>query len=155
VIVSPCLSEAALMSRVLESRAYVAWLDRVLPPLQSGRFAPLTEAIAIPTAAPPPQPPAAAAGAPIDTTPAGRAATAAAAAAALANEHARLAGLSFSRAQSMERIARALPATDPRVAAWHRLSAIQAERGFELMRDDQAGLSWLPAQALLYMKVRQ
>jgi len=155
VIVSPCLSEAALMSRILESRAYVAWLDRVLPPLQSGRFAPLTEAIAIPTAAPAPQPPAVAAGTPIDTTPAGRAATAAAAAAALANEHARLAGLSFARAQSMERIARALPATDPRVAAWHRLSAIQAERGFELMRDDQAGLSWLPAQALLYMTVRQ
>ena len=150
VIVSPCLSEAALMSRVLEPRAYVAWLDRVLPPLQSGRFAPLTEAIAIPTAAPPPQQPPAVA-APIDTTPAGRAATAAAAAAALASERARLAGLSFSRAQSMERIARALPATDRRVAVWHRLSAIQAERGFELMRDDQAGLSWLPAQALLYL----
>jgi len=155
VIVSPCLSEAALMSRVLESRAYVAWLDRVLPPLQSGRFAPLTEAIAIPTAAPPPPAVAAGAAAPMDTTPAGRAATAAAAAAALATERARLAGLSFARAQSMERIARALPATDPRVAAWHRLSAIQAERGFELMRDDQAGISWLPAQALLYMTVRQ
>ncbi len=56
VIVSPCLTEAALMSRVLEPRAYVAWLDRLLPPLQSGRFAPLTEAIAIPTAAPPAPP---------------------------------------------------------------------------------------------------
>jgi len=154
VIVSPCLSEAALMSRVLEPRAYLAWIDRVLPPLQSGRFAPLTEAIAIPTAAPPPtQPPAVAP--PVDTTPAGRAATAAAAANALATERARVAGLSFSRAQSMERIARALPATDPRVAAWHRLSAIQAERGFELMRNDQSGLSWLPAQALLYLEVRK
>ena len=154
VIVSPCLSEAALMSRVLEPRAYVAWIDRVLPPLQSGRFAPLTEAIAIPTAAPPPAPQPPTAAAPIDTTPAGRAATAAAAATALATERARLAGLSFTRAQSMERIARALPATDPRAAAWHRLSAIQAERGFALMQDDQAGLSWLPAQALLYMTVR-
>jgi hypothetical protein len=153
VIVSPCLSEAALMSRVLETPAYVAWIDRILPPLQSGRFAPLTEAIPIPTLAPPPQPLAVSAA--VDTTPAGRAATAAAAAIALATERARLAGLSFSRAQSMERIARALPVTDPRVAAWHRLSAIQAERGFELMRDDQAGLSWLPAQALLYMTVRQ
>jgi hypothetical protein len=149
VIVSPCLSEAALMARVLEPRAYVAWLNRVLPPLESGRFSPLTEAIAIPTAAPPPQPPAVAP--PVDTTPAGRAATAAAAATALATERARVAGLSFSRAQSMERIARALPATDGRVAAWHRLAAIQAERGFELMRDDQAGISWLPAQALLYL----
>jgi DUF2891 family protein len=155
VIVSPCLSEAALMARVLEPRAYVAWIDRVLPPLQSGRFAPLTDAIDIPTAAPPPPPQPAGVAAPVDTTPAGRAATATAAATALATERARIAGLSFSRAQSMERIARALPATDPRVAAWHRLSAIQAERGFELMRDDQAGLSWLPAQALLYMTVRK
>jgi hypothetical protein len=151
VIVSPCLSEAALMSRVLDPHAYVAWIDRVLPLLQSGRFAPLTEAIAIPTAAPPPPTPAA----PPDTTAAGRAATASAAAAALATERARIAGLSFSRAQAMERIARALPATDARVAAWHRLSAIQADRGFELMRDDQTGTYWLPAQALLYFAVRK
>jgi hypothetical protein len=139
------------MSRVLEPRAYVAWIDRVLPPLESGRFSPLTEAIAIPTAAPVPTNPAAAP----DTSPAGRAAAAAAAATALATERVRIAGLSFSRAQAMERIARALPATDPRVVAWHRLSAIQADRGFELMRDDQSGISWLPAQALLYLAVRK
>jgi hypothetical protein len=151
VIVSPCLSEAALMARVLEPRAYLAWVSRVLPPLQSGRFAPLTEPIAIPTAAPPPATPTA----PADTSPAGRAAAASVAATALANERARLAGLSFSRAQSMERIARALPENDPRVAAWHRLSAIQADRGFALMRDDQSGVSWLPAQALLYLTVRK
>jgi hypothetical protein len=150
VIVSPCLSEAALMSRVLEPHAYVAWLDRFLPPLQSGRFAPLTEAIAIPTVAP--TPPTATR---TDTSAAGRAAAAAAAATGLATERARIAGLSFSRAQSMERIAHALPATDPHVVAWHRLSAIQAERGFELMRDDESGISWLPAQALLYLTVRK
>ena len=155
VIASPCLSEAALMTRVLDPRAYRAWLDRVLPPLQSGRFSPLTEAIAIPTSAPAPQAPPNGVAAPADTTPTGRAAAATAAATALSTERARLAGLSFSRAQSMERIARALPTTDPRVAAWRRLSAIQADRGFELMRDDQAGLSWLPAQALLYMTVRK
>ncbi|HEY9228376.1 MAG TPA: DUF2891 family protein, partial [Gemmatimonadaceae bacterium] len=80
---------------------------------------------------------------------------AATAATALANERARLAGLSFSRAQAMERIARALPASDPRVAAWRRLAAIQADRGFELMRDDTAGISWLSAQALLYETVRK
>jgi hypothetical protein len=151
VITSPCLSEAALMSRVLEPRAYAVWIDRVLPPLQSGRFSPLTEAIAIPTSSPAP----ATSPATADTTPAGRAAAAAAAATALANERARLAGLSFSRAQAMERIAHALPPTEPRVAVWHRLSAIQADRGFELMRDDQAGISWLPAQALLYLTVRR
>jgi hypothetical protein len=145
-IFSPCLSEAALMARVLDQRAYLTWLDHVLPPLQSGRFAPLTEPITIPTSAPP----AVGRGAP-DTS----ANAAAAAATALANERARLAALSFSRAQAMERIARALPTSDPRVAAWHRLSAIQADRGFTLMRDDSAGLSWLPAQALLYETVRK
>lgn len=55
----------------------------------------------------------------------------------------------------MERIANALPQTDPRVAAWHRLAAIQAARGYELMRDDRAGIAWLPAQALLYETVRK
>ena len=148
-IVSPCLTEAALMSRVLEPRAYVAWLDRFLPPLQSGRFAPLTEAdrdsdVALRRGA-------GRGGAGADTS----ANAATAAAAALATERARLAGLSFARAQAMERIARALPATDPRVEAWHRLSAIQADRGFELMRDDSAGISWLPAQALLYETLRK
>ena len=113
-ILSPCLSEAALMSRVLDQRAFVAWLDRFLPPLQSGRFAPLTEPIAIPTSAPAAT---ARGGGGADTPDT----AAAAAATALATEHARLAGLSFARAQAMERIARALPATDPRVAAWHRL----------------------------------
>jgi len=144
-VVSPCLSEAALMSRVLEPGAYVTWLDRFLPPLQSGRFAPLTEPIAIPTSAPPS---AGRGGAAPDTSAGG-------AAAALATERARLAGLSFARAQAMERIALALPANDRRVEAWHRLSAIQADRGFQLLRDDTAGMSWLPAQALLYETVRE
>jgi hypothetical protein len=73
----------------------------------------------------------------------------------LASERARLAGLSFSRAQMMERIAHALPASDPRVTALHRLSAIHADRGFTLLKDDSAGMSWLPAQALLYATVRK
>jgi Protein of unknown function (DUF2891) len=151
-IFSPCLSEAALMARVLESHAYLAWVDRFLPPLQSGRFAPLTEAIGIPISAPAAP---GRGGGPTDTSAAAIAAAASAAASALATERARLAGLSFSRAQSMERIARALPPTDPRVIAWHRLSAIQADRGFELMRDDRAGSYWLPAQALLYLTLRK
>ena len=133
------------MARVLGPAAYVTWLDHFLPSLQSGRFAPLTEAVAIPTTAP--TAPARGGAAP-DTS-------STAATAALATERARLAGLSFARAQSMERIARALPANDPRVAAWHRLSAIQADRGFQLLRDDTAGMSWLPAQALLYQTVRK
>lgn len=140
IVLSPCLTEASLMSLVLEPRSYVAWLDRFLPPLQSGRFAPLTEPLTITSAAPG-----------RDTT----GATTSAASIALGVERARLAGLSFARAQSMERIARALPTRDPRVVVWHRLSAIHAERGFEFMRDDSAGSTWLPAQALLYDAVRR
>ena len=55
----------------------------------------------------------------------------------------------------MERIAHALPPADVRTVALHRLSAIQAERGFELMRNDVSGLSWLPAYALLYIDARK
>jgi DUF2891 family protein len=43
-ILSPCLAEAALMSRVLTPVTFAPWLDRFLPPLHSARFAPLTEA---------------------------------------------------------------------------------------------------------------
>lgn len=143
-ILSPCLMEAALMSRVLDQHAYVAWLHRFLPPLESGRFAPLTEALTMPVSFVPPP---GRGGAPPDTSAAGMAL-------ALANERARLSGLSFARAQAMERIAHALPPTDARVPVWHRLAAIQADRGFALMRDDTVGMSWLPAQALLYEMVR-
>ena len=147
VIHSPCLTEAALMSRVLDPAAFVTWLGRFLPPLESGRFAPLTEPVNIPVSAPP--------AAPVQPLAAPPDTSAAATALALATERARLAGLSFARAHAIERIARALPAGDARVRAWHQLSAIQADRGFALMRDDAAGAAWLPAQALLYLSTRK
>ena len=39
--ISPCLAEADLMRRVLDGRAFVAWLDRFLPPTSSPRFRPV------------------------------------------------------------------------------------------------------------------
>ncbi|HSL69663.1 MAG TPA: DUF2891 family protein [Longimicrobiales bacterium] len=120
-ILSPCLAEAALLARVLSPVAFASWLDRFLPPLQSGRFAPLTEAP-------------------------GTAAT--------ASERARFAALAFQRAYALERIARALPPADLRLSALHRLSAIHADRGFQLLRDETTGTHWLPAFALLYVTVR-
>lgn len=143
-ILSPCLTEAALMGRVLEPSAFVTWFDRFMPPLHSQRFLPLTEPVPIPTSVNV----TGRGGAPADTS-------RAAAAIALGNERARLAGLSFSRAQYMERIARALPATDPRRVVLRRLAAVHADRGFELMKDDRSGITWLPAQALLYATVRR
>lgn len=120
-VLSPCLSEAALMARVLEPAAFVTWVNAFLPPLQAGRFAPLTEAYGV---------------------------------GAVGAERARLSALAFQRAHAMERIARALPAADPRVVAWHRLSALHADRGFELLRDDATGTHWVPAYALLYLAAR-
>lgn len=158
VILSPCLTEAALMSRVLDAKPFTSWLDRFLPPLQSGRFAPLTEpvALAASTSARSNGPRLTVTGSSFQAIGGGAIpdTSAAAVAAAAATEHARLTGLSFARARAMERIARALPANDPRVAAWRRLSAIQADRGYELLHDDTAGLAWLPAQALLYEMTR-
>jgi hypothetical protein len=66
-----------------------------------------------------------------------------------------MSGLSFQRAQAMERIALALPAGDARTNALHRLSAIHARRGFELMRGEVSGISWLPAYALMYIEARK
>jgi hypothetical protein len=54
----------------------------------------------------------------------------------------------------MERIAAALPATDPRIAVLRRLSAMHATRAFELARNDASGTHWLPAFAVLYYTAR-
>jgi hypothetical protein len=123
-VVSPCLTEAALMSRVLAPPAFVSWLAAVLPPLESAAFAPLTE----PAGGSRPVP---------------------------AADRERISGVSFARAQAMERIAHALPMGDPRITALHRLSAMHAARGFELMDGEVRGMSWLPAFALLYVEARQ
>ena len=40
-MVSPCLAEAALMSRVLDQGAFVAWFDKFMPPAHSNKFKPL------------------------------------------------------------------------------------------------------------------
>ena len=104
-VISPCTTEAALMSRVLPTAAFVEWLDDFLPPLDSAHVAPLTE-------------------------PAGGATISATMPAA---DRTRFSTLSFERAQAMERIAHALPLGDPRIAVLHRLSSIQASRGFELL----------------------
>ncbi len=70
------------------------------------------------------------------------------------SERARLNGLSLQRAYAMERIGRALPHADPRVEPWKRLSAIQAARGFELLRGEVTGVAWVPAWALRYLDAR-
>ena len=41
-MVSPCLAEASVMSRVLDQPAFLAWFDKFMPPAFSPKFKPLT-----------------------------------------------------------------------------------------------------------------
>ncbi|HEY4137832.1 MAG TPA: DUF2891 family protein, partial [Casimicrobiaceae bacterium] len=125
--ISPCATEAALMSRILPTTAFVDWLDGFLPPLDSPDFAPLTE-------------------------PAGGATISATMSAA---DRTRFSTLSFERAQALERIAQALPLGDSRIATLHRLSSIQASRGFELLNGTVDAVPSVPAFALLYVDARR
>ncbi|MGH7467950.1 MAG: DUF2891 family protein [Longimicrobiales bacterium] len=102
---SPCLMEAAIMSRLLERSAFYGWLDTFLPPIHSLAFRPLTqplgpEFVENPTAI-------------------------------AARSH--IVALAFVRAKSMGELANVLPASDPRVPVLRRLAAIQAAKGFQVI----------------------
>jgi hypothetical protein len=63
-----------------------------------------------------------------------------------------LIGLAFIRAGAMNRIAAALPAGDPRAAAYERLAAFHGAVGFDAMFDaDYAGSHWIGTFALKYL----
>jgi hypothetical protein len=98
---SPCLTEAAVMSRVMDRAAFVAWLDKFLPPPQALDFRPLTE--------------------PLDpdliTNPQRLA------------QKSHVIGLAFLRADAMNVIAAALPPGDARIPALRKLAAMHAARG--------------------------
>jgi hypothetical protein len=121
---SPCLVEAEIMSRLLERGAFVTWLDTFLAPLQSPDFRPLTE--------------------PMDPTLITRPERIA------AKSH--LIGLGFMRAEAMNRIAAALPATDPRVPVLRRIAAMHGDMGFK--SEAVAGYAashYLGAFTIMYM----
>ena len=143
-MMSPCLAEAALMSRVLESAPYVTWLDGFLPAAFGSDFKPLrsvsVDAVtngrgrgaggarggaappaATPAASPTPTPAAAGRGA--GTGPAPRATWI---------------GLAFTRAEEYARIAAALPAADPRVSVFRRLADIHGAGGLQQLTQPAA-----------------
>lgn len=122
--ISPCLAEASIMGRTLEPSAYVKWLDQFLPPLYSADFRPLTQ--------------------PMDPT--------------LITKPERLAakshmiGLAFMRAEQLNRVASALPPSDPRVAAMRRLSAMHGAQGMTAMHvAGYTGTHFLGAFSILYL----
>ena len=121
---SPCLAEATIMSRLLKRDAFAAWLDKFLPPLHSTDFKPLAEPSDPDLMAHPER---------------------------LATKS-HVIGLAFMRAETMNRIAAALPAGDLRAATLRRLSAMHADLG---LRAEAAagyyGSHFLGAFTILYM----
>jgi len=102
---SPCLMEASIMGQLMERDAFLAWLDKFLPPLHSVEFRPLTKPL----------------GPEFVKNPA-----------AIASKS-HIVGLAFVRAKSLGELANLLPAGDPRSPVFRRLAAMQAAAGFPLM----------------------
>ncbi|HEX3967261.1 MAG TPA: DUF2891 family protein [Edaphobacter sp.] len=132
---SPCLTEAMLMARVMDQKTFVTWLDTFLPAVYSPEFQVYA--------------------ADIDTT---RTAAAGSNADAedkdgLLGSKAHLIGLAFERAAALLRIASSLPPADPRVPVYRRLATINAENGFRKIGDaGYLGQHWLATYAVLYMQ---
>ena len=152
---SPCLQEAALMADVLEPAAFIAWFDEFMPPVNSRSFLPLTTPVYA----------AGEASAASETDQADGAETTvvadadeqrqADAAIRLLGARSHLIGLAFIRAETMNRIAAALPADDARAAAYRKLAAYHGEMGFAAMFDaDYAGSHWIGTFALKYLLSR-
>jgi hypothetical protein len=162
-MVSPCLAEAAVMSRVLDPAAFVPWLDAFLPAPQSPAFAPLrainfdatgnrgrgggrgaNAAGAGAPAATTTTPPTGAAPSAPETPGPGRGVQ--------TNPRANWIGLAFTRAAEFKRIADALPPNDPRVAVFRRLAAIHAADGQrEVVTSAAFDAPWVGAYAVSYL----
>ena len=121
---SPCLTEAALMGRLLPRETYLPWLDAFLPAMDSADFKPLTE--------------------PVDTAGVSRPDQLA------GKSH--LIGLAFQRGAMMTRIADRLPDGDVRADVLRRLAAIHGVKGMLAMYDaGYYGSHWLGTYAVYYM----
>ena len=133
-IISPCLTEAVLMSRMMDQQTFVAWLDKFLPAPHSLDFRPVTSiAIDRPSGGRRQADPSAAAAAAAGEQPqtGGRGGRGGAA----LPPRAMWTALAFSRADAFDRLAAALPAADPRVALFRRLAAIHAAEGMKGLTD--------------------
>ena len=129
---APCLTEAALMGRVLTSEAYSKWLDTFLPPVYSEEFQGYAKDID------------AVHGNNRDTTGTDEE--------GLPNAH--LIGLNFQRAADLLTIANSLPRNDPRVAVYERLATINGKQGYDKIgAAGYLGTHWLATYALLYENV--
>jgi hypothetical protein len=126
--ISSCLTEAALMGRVMDQQAYLKWLDAFLPPVYSNLFDGYTRKI--------------------DT---GHTNTTGADAQVQLDYKSRLIALNFQRATDLLVISYALPKDDPRVPIFKTLAALNATHGYEeLGGAGYEGQHFLATYALLY-----
>jgi hypothetical protein len=126
--VSACLTEAALMGRVMEQKDYLKWLDGFLPPVYAKAFQGYAQEINT-----------------SHTSTAGPDAQVQLAA------KARLIGLSFQRAYDLLLISYALPKDDPRVAVFKNLAAANANHGYnQIGGAGYEGQHWLATYAMVY-----
>jgi hypothetical protein len=127
-LISACLSEAALMGRVMEQADYVKWLDAYLPPVYSDVFQVYAKPVDI-----------------SHTNTTGEDAQVQ----EIAESH--LVALQFQRAASMLTIAYALPKDDPRVEVLRRLAAMNANWAYaKLTVGGYEGQHLFGTYALLY-----
>jgi Protein of unknown function (DUF2891) len=131
---SPCLTEAMLMARLLDSASYLTWLNGFLPSVDSPTFdvyaSEIETARAVPT------------GSNLDAEDTG----------GMLGASSHLIGLAFQRAECLLRIAAALPADDPRIAPYQRLASANAHQALRKIGDaGYFGQHWLATYAVLYM----
>ena len=156
---SPCLEEAALMAAVMEPPEYLTWLDGFLPDLNTREFAPLTRPtdpadVVEDMPDEPESTPAALEPMSTSEEPAENDAEERRDAAELrflaSSSH--LIGLAFIRADAINRIVSALPASDLRIPALRRIARLHGARGFEAMFEaDYAGSHWIGTFAVKYL----
>jgi hypothetical protein len=127
-LISSCLTEAALMGRVMDQASYVKWLDAFLPPVYSDAFQVYARDVDI-----------------------SHMSTAGADAQVQMNAASHKIGLCFERAAELLQIAQALPKDDVRVPVLQRLAAMNAQHGYEKFGEaGYEGQHWLPYMAVLY-----
>jgi hypothetical protein len=127
-LISSCLTEAALMGRVMDQQSYLKWLDAFLPPVYADGFQVYAKDIDVShvnTSGPDAQ-------------------------VQLAAES-HLIGLNFQRAIDLIGISYALPKDDPRVAAFRQLAVLNAKHGYDKIGNaGYEGQHWLSTFAVLY-----
>ena len=127
-LISSCLTEAALMGRVMDQASYLKWLDAFLPPVYSDAFQVYAGDV--------------------DTS---HTNTSGPDAQVQLNAESRKIGLCFQRATDLLVISYALPKDDPRVPVFKQLAAINAKYGYDKINNaGYEGQHWLPVFALLY-----